>query len=263
MLDSREWSYTAKPESEQVRLEGRSDLLSLVRTARITLDAADLVPGKDKVVKEPVPVDEKSKGIDKLSVQPVTVILTWRELPPGKPFRVQPVTKGTLPAGFTARSATAQPATILVRASTLNGKLPDTAVIETEPIDLTNHKSSFTATVRVVPPAGTTVSVEQVNVTVTIQEATQDRVFKGVPLTVQGRAAPAGEAALAVTDVQVTVHGPYSLVTALEPSQITAYVDVEGLSTGKHQLPVKILMAPTGLTADADPAVVEVNIVTP
>lgn len=261
MQDNREWSYSAKAEVDQVRISGRSDLLAAVKTARVTLDQADLTPGTTRVQKEPNLVDDKGKPVEQLTAPRVNVVITWRELPPGKPFKVNPITKGALGPGLYAVSAAAQPSSILVRAVSLGGKLPDQAMIDTEPIDLTGRTQTFTTPVRVVPPAGTTVSVEQVSVTVTVAELAQERLLKGLPLTIKGKATNADVTAN-VTDVQVHLKGLYSAVNAVEPGQLSVFVDVEGLATGKHVLPVKVL-APAGVTADPDPAAVEINIATP
>jgi len=259
--DSREWLFTAHADREQVRLVGSSVLLAAIRSARVTLEAADLVPGTEKVTKKVVPTDVEGKPIE-LKEQTVDVLLTWKEQPPGKAFKVKPVTKGTLPPGLAVGTIDVQPASLQVRAATLGGKLPDQAIIETEPIDLTGKLKTFTQTARLLPPTGTTISTYTVNVTVNISEVIQERVLKGVPLTVHGKATNA-EVTPAITDLQLKVQGLYSAVTPLEPAHFSAYVDVEGLGSGKHMLPVKF-QAPAGVVVtEVDPAVVEVNIVAP
>jgi YbbR domain-containing protein len=227
--------------------------------ARVVLDKADLQPGVTSVTKTVIPTDNANNKVDKLNPAKVNVVLTWTELPPGKAFKVQPVTKGTLPEGLVVTSTEVLPVTVPVRALTLNGKLPDKEVVETEAIDLTGKRASFTATVNLVPPAGTSIALQTVNVKVNIAETPGEKVFKGVPLTVRGAAANA-VITPAVTDVQLHVKGPYNVVNALEGGEFTAYVDVEGLAVGRHMLPVKV-SGPTGVTsADSDPVTVEVTI---
>lgn len=255
----REWTFVAHPETDTVTLSGRIDYLNTVRVARVVLDKADLQPGVTSLTKTVIPTDNANNKVDKLNPAKVNVLLTWTELPPGKAFKVQPITKGTLPEGLVVTSTEVLPVTVPVRALTLNGKLPDKEVVETEAIDLTGKRASFTATVNLVPPTGTSIALQTVNVKVNIAETPGEKVFKGVPLTVRGAAANAAVTP-AVTDVQLRVKGPYNVVNALEGREFTAYVDVEGLTAGRHMLPVKV-SGPTGVTsADSDPVTVEVTI---
>ncbi|HYF93874.1 MAG TPA: CdaR family protein [Symbiobacteriaceae bacterium] len=259
--DNREWVYTATPEAEKIKLVGPSHLLSAVRVAQVTLDAGDLVPGTEELVKTVVPLNAENKPVD-LPEQRIRILLQWTEQPPGKTFAVKPVTKGDLPPGYTLVSIGTQPESVQVRAATLGGRLPDQAVVETEPIDLTGKNKSFTGTVRLNPPAGTTVTTYTVNFTVNISEIISDRVLKGMPLEVRGKASNA-VVTPAVTDVQVTVRGLYSVLNALGPAKVTVFVDVEGLGSGRHTLPVKVEVPQDVAVDSTDPATVEVTIVTP
>lgn len=262
LYNDREWQYTAKAEGDTVKLAGRSDLLNQVKNVQVVLDPTDLVPTKNRVTKPVIVTDSTGKVLDKLAPQQVNIDLTWKELPPGEPFKVQPVTRGTLPLGLVVTSIEVQPTTLTIRAAEVGGKLPEKRVIETEPIDLSGKRLTFTTTIRVVPPPGTTAAAETVNVVVNISEITEEKVFKGVSLQVRGTATNA-TVTPAVTAIQAHIKGPYSVMEALEAAQVTAYVDVEGLGSGKHSLPVKI-SAPAGVTsAEADPATVEITISTP
>jgi YbbR domain-containing protein len=261
VFDNKEWVYTARVEADQVQVSGRSDQLEKVRHVRIVLDANDLVPTNTRIQKKGIPTDSTSKSVERVDAQPVFVTLTWKQLPPGYSFQVRPVTTGTLQPGLAVASTEAEPPTLTVRAADINGKVPDTAIIQTEPIDLTGKTAPFTATVRVVAPPGTLASADTVTVKVNITEVQQEKIFKGLPLTVKG--APANSVVTtSVTAVQVRLRGPYSLMNALEAVQLSAYVDVEGLGNGKNTLPVRV-SAPSGVTVEADPATVEVTIASP
>lgn len=258
-FNGKEYRFRARPVEPRVTVTGRSDYLKLVRLGRIVLDENDLVPTNTEVTKGVMPIDAMGKPVDKLPSPTAKVELVWEELPPGKPFKVEPVTRGTLPNGFVVTGLTVEPASVKVRAETLTGVLPAREILETVPIDLTDRRQSFTTTVRVISPPGTTASMETVNVTVRIAETSVEKVFKGVPVTVTGRATNA-DVSLSQTDVQVRIKGPYSLITPLDASVLKVYVDVEGASDGRHLLPVKHNW-PVGATeVDVDPAYVEVTI---
>lgn len=260
--NGKEYLYTAKAEADEIRISGRIDFLDQVRYGRVVLDAVDLVPNNTNIRKQVIPTDASGKSVDKLAAAYVNVSLTWAELPPGKSFKVQPTTKGALPGGLAVASMEVQPAAVTVRAASLGGDLPNRDVVETEPIDLTGKNRTFTTTVRVVPPPGTTVAIETVNVKINIAEVPQEKQLKGIPLQIRGQATNA-EVSTAITDVQIVVRGSYNTVNALQPRDVTAYVDVEGLGGGKHILPVKVAAPPGVSGADADPPTVEVTISTP
>ncbi|MDF2627730.1 MAG: hypothetical protein K0R39_1561 [Symbiobacteriaceae bacterium] len=259
--DDREWLWTAKPAVPQVMLGGSSVLLDAVRGARVIMEPADLVPGLEKVTKKVVATDADGKPVN-LPDQTVDVLLTWTEQPPGKTFTVKPVVKGTPPVGMEVGSLAVEPDALQVRAAVLGGKLPEQAIIETEPIDVTGKKTTFTTQVKLIPPEGTTVTTNTVNVTVTMREATEDRLIKGLPLTVRGTFGK-GEVTASVTAVQVRVRGLHSLVNPLGAGQVVVYVDVEGLDAGKHMLPVKVEVPSQITVVETDPATVEVTISTP
>lgn len=257
--EGKEYLFTARAEVDEVTLSGRADYLSLVRVARVELDALDLIPTNTQVRKQVIPTDASGKSVDKLSPVAVNVQLSWAPLPPGKSFKIQATTRGSLPAGLAVTGTEVDPPTITVRAATLGGALPEREVVETEPVDLTGKIRSFTSTVRLVAPPGTTVPLETVNVKVNIAEIPQEKVLKGIPLEVRGQAANAAVVAN-ITDVQVRVSGSYTMVTNLQARDISAYIDVEGLGSGTHTLPVKVA-APPGITAAvADPATVKVEV---
>ena len=255
----REYRVTAATAQAKVTVIGRSDFLANVRMARVSLDPKDLVPSNAKVTKQIEPLDEASKRVERLNSTYMDVNLTWELLPSGKAVKVAPITRGTLPKGYTVSSIEVTPSTVTLRAATLDGSTPATDAVETAPIDLTDKTRTFTATVGLLAPRGSTLTVESATVVVTIGEGTAEKVFKGVPITVTGKQANT-DVTVSVTDVLVRIKGTYSIVTPMEASAITGFVDVEGLREGKHLLPIR-LSTPQGVEGSTDPSVVEVTIV--
>ncbi|HEY3364997.1 MAG TPA: CdaR family protein [Symbiobacteriaceae bacterium] len=257
-----DWAYTASTDVTNVNLTGRSDYLTGV-TGVITLDRASLSPDRKVINATVQPVDAGFKPV-KLPGVEVQVKLDWRRLPPGKTFRVQPATGGTLGPGLVLGNLEPDPPNARLRAASLDGKLPGQDFVETVPIDVTGRTKTFTVAVKLAPPPGTVVDPTDltVNVKVNIDEISTEKVFKGVPLTRQG--GPKGaDVTLGVTDVQIRFQGPYSVINKIDPAVLKAFVDLEGLTPGKHTLPVKVVL-PAGVTAVvADPSVVEVSIAVP
>lgn len=257
-FEGRQYRYQAKLETNKVEITGRSDFLDRVKYARVYLDEKALVPTNTRLERVVTPVDAAGRTVD-LKTPPVTVHLTWEPLPPGKPFKVQPIFKGSPAPGYSLISLTPEQEAVTVRAATLEGKLPEREVVETEPIDLTGKTQTFAQTVRLVPPPGTTIVTQTVTVTVTIQEQTIERVFKSVPISVVGKATNA-EVTLTPSEAQVRLKGPYSAVNRLDASALNVHVDVEGTRDGTFPLPVKVPTPPGVVQLDVDPAYVDVTI---
>jgi YbbR domain-containing protein len=255
--DGKEFRYRTRLENDRVPITGRSDFLSRVFKGRAVLDPALLDPTISSLTLPVTPIDTAGKSVDNLETKPVVVRLLWEELPPSKEFMVTAVTGGTLPPGYTVKTMVVEPKTVKVRATVLGGKLPPSAVVETAPIDLTGKTRSFTTAISLLPAPGLTAEPQTVSVTVEIVEATVEKIFKGVPVTVRGVAA-GHDAVLTVTDVQIRVKGPSSMIGPLGAASIVAYIDAEGLQDGKHLLPVKVTVPPGLGEVIADPAVIEV-----
>ena len=258
-VQGRDWRYQAKPASDEASVMGRIDYLNMVARAVITLDPKELNPNVTKLSKLVTPVDESGKTVEKLKNTYLEVNLTWERLPPGKNVKVQPVVRGEPPAGYVVRSVDVNPPTVTVRALTQDAPAPAIDAIETKPVDVTGQTKSFTTTVPFIIPGGVSVVADTATVTVTIEEATVDRVFKGVPIMIAGKAADL-DAALGVTEAQVHVKGPYSTVTTLDPSAVQVYVDVENLGEGKHRLLLKANRIPGAVVDSIDPSSVEVTL---
>ncbi|MDB4895166.1 MAG: hypothetical protein JWN15_1428 [Firmicutes bacterium] len=259
VVNGREYLFTAKPEHDVVSLTGRGDFLSRVKQAVVRLDEGALSPGDTSIVRTAIPMDAAGKEVANVARPQVAIHLVWEQLPPGNAFKVQPATQGTVPPGFTVTKLEVEPAFSTVRATTLKDALPAQAVIQTAPVDLTGKTQSFSATVKLVPPTGTTTTIDLVTVKVTIEEIVLDKVFNGVPLKTTGQ-----NNALAVTlapsEVQVRVKGPYSVLNTLDASALHAYVGLEGVQAGKQRLPVKYTV-PAGVNEiTVEPAFVDVTV---
>ncbi|MGE5675125.1 MAG: YbbR-like domain-containing protein [Mycobacterium leprae] len=257
-----EYQYTATPESKQVSFSGRNDYVATIQSGSVTLGGGDLNPDNQVITRPVVPLDAAGRPV-KVANPKVNINLTWVRLPPGRAYKIRPVTKGTLPQGLVVSAVTATPANITLRANVVNGKLPDLSTIDTLPIDLTGRTQTFTIATKLVVPQGTTPSADTVNVTVTIGEMTAEQVYKGVPITKRGMGETGVQIGLSVTDVQIRLQAPYSVLKSIDPASLTAYVDLEGIGSGKHTLPIKVLLPPGATGAVVDPPTVDVVVTSP
>lgn len=253
----REYRYTAVPQAEPTAITGQSDILALVHAVRVDLEPDDLQVANTLITKTGVPVDATGVVVERLDRPEVSVRLTWDELPPGKLFRVDAITTGTVPNGYVVSGLEIEPRAVSVRAVKVDDTLPEREVVETAPIDLGGRTESFTTTVRLVAPGDTTLGIQTVNVRVSIAETTVEKVLQHLPITVRNQATNA-QVALATSEVSVRIKGPYSVMTGIDASALDLFVDAEGRSDGRHLLPVKLATWPTGVTEiDMDPALVE------
>jgi YbbR domain-containing protein len=269
-VGDREFRYQATPVENTVPVSGRSDFLSLVRTAVVPLERADLEPPVvGGTLREPITrlrkqvrlVDAVMQPVEKLEEHYAEVDITWDELPPGRQVQVEAQTVGTLPPGFELAGITVAPSTITIRSANLDGALPDVAQVQTEPIDLSGQSTSFSTVARVITPAGTSAAQTSVEVNVSIREIRAEKVFGAVPIVIHGT--PQGnnvDVVLSTPTVEVTLTGPYTRMLPLDASAIQAYVEVDGLTPGTHRVPVKVSYPPEIVEMAVDPAIVEVSI---
>ncbi|MFZ5827589.1 MAG: YbbR-like domain-containing protein [Bacillota bacterium] len=267
-VGAREFRYTASSVEKQIEMRGRTDYLNLVRAATIALDRADLEPPleagvlkeKTRVVSKPVqPVDATAQPVEKLQKYYADVAITWEELPPGRRVQVHPRTQGTLPTGFELVSVAVDPDYITLRSASVTGSMPEVTVVETEPVDLTGQSKSFTTTARILAPPGTSPAVTSVGVIVTIAETKMEKIFGALPVVIRGQ--PVGyDVEMPTPTVQVRLTGPYTLMQPLDASAVEVYVDLQGLTEGRHRVPVKVTYPPGVPEVAVDPAIIEILI---
>lgn len=269
-VGDREFRYSITPVESTIAVTGRSDFLSLVRTALVALERPDLEPplvnGK---LREPVTrlrkqvrlVDAVMQPVEKLAEHFAEVDITWEELPPGRQVQVEAQTIGTLPPGFELAGVAVSPRTITIRSANPDGSLPDVSTVVTEPVDLSGQSTSFTTVARVITPAGTSAAQTSVEVSVSIREVRAEKVFGAVPIALRG--APVGvEVQLSTPTVQVRLTGPYTRLLPMDAGAIEAYVELDNLTPGTHRVPVKVNYPPEIVEMAVDPAIVEVSLVT-
>ncbi len=260
-VDGRDYRFKATPEQSRAMVSGRSDHLIHVKEGLIELDMSELLPRTTRMSKEIMPLDGNGTLVEDLQKTSTDVLITWELLPPAKSVQVRPTTQNQPPVGYVVTGIETLEPTVLMRALSVDGRLPSVNEISTTSIDLTGQTKTFTATARLIAPAGTTLGAETVNVVVNIAEVTAEKTLRGVKVLVNGQST-GQEVSLQQSEVDIKVKGPYSIVTPLDASSISAHVDVEGRPDGIHLLPVRV-NKPVGITQDlVTPPEVQVTITT-
>jgi len=258
-VDGRDYRFRAAPEQARATVSGRSDYLIHVKEGLLTLEPADLVPINTRLSKQIMPLDAAGVMVEDLQRTSTDVLINWELLPTARPVQIRPATQNQPPEGYVVVRIEPLEPTVLMRAQTLDGRLPTVNEITTTAIDMTGQTKTFTATARLIVPAGTTLGAETVNVVVTIAEVTAEKTLQGVKILVNGKS-PEQDIVLSQSEATVRLRGPYSIVTPLDASSISVHVDVEGRGEGKFLLPVRV-NKPVGITEElVTPPSVEVTI---
>jgi YbbR domain-containing protein len=258
-VDGRDYRFRAAPEQPRAIVSGRSDHLIHVKEGLLTLEPGELVPSNTRLSKQILPLDASGAMVEDLQRTSTDVLITWELLPPARPVQIRPSTQNQPPVGYVVTGIEPLEPTVLMRATTVDGKLPSVDEITSTAIDLTGQTKTFTATARLIAPAGTTLGAETVNVVVNISEVTAEKTLSGVKILVNGKS-PEFDVVLQQSEAEVRLRGPYSIVTPLDPTSISVHVDVEGHSEGTYLLPVRV-NKPVGITEElVTPSSVEVTI---
>jgi YbbR domain-containing protein len=114
---------------------------------------------------------------------------------------------------------------------------------------------------QIIAPIGVEVAQVEPNVvTLRLEQADiGERTLEGTVVTARNLA-PGRQFQVDPQTVSVTVRGSRAMLARLDPATVTAYVDVVGLSPGRHQLPVRAEVGGTLTTLALRPATASVLI---
>jgi YbbR domain-containing protein len=196
----------------------------------------------------PVRIDPKrsmvrpllNRRLDLVAVKPTPLIMTVGRLE-RRQLPVEPKLRGEPALGYRVARVTVMPPQVEVTAP--GNRFESLHEISTEDLDLAGLHDDFDKTV-VLGWAGESVTFtpDRVQVSVTFQQAMMSRVFAHVPVRiahgegVRARVTPAW--------VDLTIEGPQPLLHNYQLEDDAAYVDVEHLGPGRHQVSVHVNLPP-------------------
>jgi len=247
------------PDSVDVRLRGSSAVLSRVQPGEITavLDLGSARPGSRLF---PIRTDQVRApfGIEVSQVLPNTIALDL-EKSARRRVPVVPATDGSPAPGYVIGRVTAEPATVEIMGP--ESRLRQVAEATTEPVSVKDARALVRdgVSVGVVDASVRLVQPQNVNVTVEIWPAPVEQQVPDVP--VRYRNLQAGlRANLTPQLAHVTVRGSKEALTKLRGDNVTAFVDLAGLGSGRYNLRVQVDPAERFGVVAVDPAVVAVVI---
>ncbi|MDK2854863.1 MAG: hypothetical protein PWQ41_1503 [Bacillota bacterium] len=224
----------------QVLIEGPRSRVKMASRAVVRLDTEG---AKDNIrVSVPVQIlDSKGAPVPEgLRIKPevVDVSLPVARLP-AKLVPVKPQIIGEPAEGYKVSQVLVEPATIIISGPA--AMLAEINSVSTMPLDVTGASTNQSGDLRVVLPQDVRAEVERVRVTAVIEPKTVQRTVEGVEVKVHDLGDKL-TAAVQPNTVRVTVAGLYQNVNWLTAGDLTAYVSARELTSGEHELEVKLVL---------------------
>ena len=241
-LDSKLAINNTKLDTDEVIIKGTEDSLSKVSTIKALINVSNMVDPKagTNTLKD-IPLiayDENGAKVD-VEMVPSKVTATIEIESPSKtvPLEIEPT--GNVIFGKAIKNITSSVQKVTIYGS--SKVLDNTNSIKVK-IDVNNLKSNKDYTVTIKKPAGIREISEKV---VTAKVELDDEVtteLSGVKLGVVnlGSNYTAQATSENATEVTVILKGVESIIKNITPSDVEAYVDLEGLGAGDHEVEIKV-----------------------
>ena len=241
-LDSKLAINNTKLDTDEVIIKGTEDSLAKVSTIKALINVSNMVDPKSgtNTLKD-IPLiayDENGAKVD-VEMVPSKVTATIEIESPSKtvPLEIEPT--GNVIFGKAIKNITSSVQKVTIYGS--SKVLDNTNSIKVK-IDVNNLKSNKDYTVTIKKPAGIREISEKV---VTAKVELDDEVtteLSGVKLGVVnlGSNYTAQATSENATEVTVILKGVESIIKNITPSDVEAYVDLEGLGAGDHEVEIKV-----------------------
>lgn len=241
-LDSKLAINNTKLDTDEVIIKGTEDSLAKVSIIKALINVSDMVDPKagTNTLKD-IPLiayDENGAKVD-VEMVPSKVTATVEIESPSKtvPLEIEPT--GNVIFGKAIKNITSSVQKVTIYG---NSKVLDNTNSIKVKIDVNNLKSNKDYTVTIKKPAGIREISEKV---VTAKVELDDEVtteLSGVKLGVVnlGSNYTAQATSENATEVTVILKGVESIIKNITPSDVEAYVDLEGLGAGDHEVEIKV-----------------------
>jgi len=173
--------------------------------------------------------------------------------------QVQVQQVGSPPEGYSLEAIESSPSRIKIVGA--QSEVQNLYKMETEPIDLTGHRTSFEVKTKIAlsrPHVRVSAGHEQVVAKVRIAERTLRRVLREKQVVLGN--APGGSISIQPPSVEIILEGPAGLIQEIVPEQVTARVSLPGDKALVHRLPVTVEVPVQGIRAESNPDQVVVKI---
>lgn len=117
-------------------------------------------------------------------------------------------------------------------------------MLSLESVNVAGTRENITTYLSVMVPDGIILLDESpVQALITIQEDKTTKTFSGVPIEVRGLPEGLEATVHGASETEVTLYGPISIVSAIERSDIHAYIDMTGKRAGAFDMEVEVFLA--------------------
>lgn len=244
------------PTVVDVRVRGSSAALSRIAPGELVavLDVRSARPGRRLFHLSGADV-RAPFGVEVVQVTPANVTIDFAQSS-SKIVPVVPSVDGEPAEGFQVGTITAEPATVDVAGP--EDALKRLTRAMTEPVSVAGARTAVQESVNVgvADPALRLRKPQSATVLVEIVAAPLERSIARVPVAVSGGSTAATSARPA--QVTVAIRGAQGAVAALEGDAVQAFADVSGLTAGRHQVPVRVVVPPRIAVIKVEPAHVQV-----
>lgn len=254
-----EFQYTVQqPDPAFVTIAGPEEVVQLVDEAVAEVNLSQVTASLDREF--PV-VARSARGfaVDGVSVEPAAVRVQIAVVQAlfQRAFLVVPTVTGEPAPGFAIVGVVVQPATVTVMAPL--SVLQSVESLATQPVDVAGADADQQVTVEVTVPAGAeVVGLGLVTVRVTIAPLQGQALIAVAPEfeNVGAELQPSS----ATQIILVTVTGPVAALQALQPGDVRAFVDLQGLGRGTHTVEVRVAVPPGLVASRSEPAEITVTL---
>lgn len=256
----------ALPEKAMVRVRGRWTAIRALladQDAKLLVDLSSYKSGERHVfeqrsVEQQLPVD----SLEVVSVQPAALDVRVEPLEE-RDVPIEPVVQGEPASGFRALPKLAEASPATVRISGPASAVRRVTRIRTAPVDVAGAEGDVRQTVRLLPPAerATRLALEEVQVSVPLQELELTKTLAGVPITVRGCPADT-RCVLEPAEAGLRIEGPAKAVLAFvaEPPPAAVVADVQAAIQRGDRTVRLSTMTVRGLVLTPQPTVARLGI---
>lgn len=241
----------------EIEVTGAKSAVEDVDEVRVYIDVEDLSAEKRTVQSEVVPLNKAEMIVENVRLSSSYVNVSARLLQVKEvPLVVEMV--GNLADGYGAEIDV--PQSVLIKGT--KAALQDIASVRAEPIDITGITNNAKIPLILQLPEGVELSKKNPAITagVTI-EKTETKQFRFTADDILLDGLTKGKTVNTdVAEVIVSVTGRTQVVEQLQPDQLELYIDMEGLKTGSHTVPILVSSKVPLHNITVDPSEIHITI---
>lgn len=246
-LDSKLVIENVKASVDKVVIKGTDDenavnSLKKVATVKALVDVANLSIediGNVTIKKIPLKAYDKDGNILNVEIEPSTISVDVEVASPSKTLPIRVVPKGNISLGKAISSIQMSSTNVVVYG---NQSVLDSLQYVTANVDVTDLKEDKEFKVELTKPKGVkSMSLNNITAVLTLGVST-DKDVENVNIDVRNLSDKYTVQGVTENDIKVTVNvkGVDTVLKALTPEDIKAYIDLKGYKPGEYEVPVKV-----------------------